>query len=150
MKKLIGMFLIAVMVIGVGLVSQSSAYTVMSVIEPGPNQASDEDREYLIDRTLDGIGVLSVGDSLRGSININTINSAGANLGGVTGGNELTGVFQVMVTSITPFGPLFYYTFAPDPAFTSIYGSGAVVALFEDPTNNLLVTLMILHRRILH
>lgn len=144
MKKLIFLFMaVAAFVL---VANAAFAGAILPLIQSGPNQASDEDREYLIDRTYStpgapGFGVVGqvdVGDSFRGSINFNTLNSAAANVGGTTGNNELSGVFQFMVTgktNVNPGGPaLWVYTFGPDPAFTSVYGAGAIVALYEDPT----------------
>jgi hypothetical protein len=120
----------------------AAAADINTFIVNGPNQASDENREYLIDRTFDGVGVVSVGDSLRGFINFNTINSGGANLGGATGVDEFTGVFQVLVTSaiVNPIDPTqLLVTFGPDPAFIAslaamgiITGPGTIAALFTD------------------
>lgn len=135
----------------------AQAASVLSLIQAGSNQASDEDREYLIDRTYTtagapGFGVkgqLDVGDSLRGSININTLNSAAANLGGITANDELTAVFQTLVTGkVALGGGIFAYTFGPDPAFAAdlsggigapigfVPGAGAMAVLFESATHN--------------
>jgi hypothetical protein len=124
---------------------------VLDHIIAGPNNISDEDREYLIDnaRSVDSlgnplpvgsaltVGQIDVGDVFRGLINFNTLNSGGANLGGTTGENELTGVFQVLVTSKTVIpGVGFSFTFGPDPAFAEGGVPGAMVVLFEDPSVN--------------
>jgi hypothetical protein len=125
----------------------AQAASVSSLLTQGINHASDEDREYLIDRNYNGIpqgtagsnaGSLDFGDSLRGSANFNTLNSAGANLGGVTGNNEWTVVFQALVTSKSCVGTTCTYTFAPDPAFEATYGAGAMLAFYEGsgPTLN--------------
>ncbi len=111
----------------------------------GPNQASDEDREYLIDRNIPTdaqgnpiYGQLDVGDSLRGLININTLNSTWANLGGTTGNPELTGVFQVKITNATYIqaADIWLFDFGPDPAFENVYGTGAIAALYVDTSND--------------
>jgi len=129
----------AAVALSFGLATSAGAANVNSFIVNGPNQASDEDREYLIDRfgtdaagmlvpylslsaaqQLAQKGVVNPGDSLRGLINFNTMNSGGANLGGVTPNDEFTGVFQVLVTStfVNPINPAdLLVTFAPDPAF---------------------------------
>lgn len=147
MKKLI--FLSVMVVTACFFVtSQASALSVFSLFKTGTNAASDEDREYLIDRDYadhgpDGIpnsgdegsgygiiGQLDVGDSMRGSINFNTLNSGSANLGGLTGNNEFSGVFQIMAANIdTVSGQI---TWVPDPTFG--YGAGAVAAMYEDST----------------
>jgi len=138
------------LVMGLGTGSAQAA-SVTSLLNSGQtNQASDENREYLIDRTLGAVGLpgnpagvaaavgqLDVGDSLRGSINFNTLNSGSANLGGITGNNEWTAVFQAIViskTAIPGAGPggatLYNYVFAPDPAFAADLGGGQVVTGF--------------------
>jgi hypothetical protein len=122
----------------------AAAADINTYIISGANQASDENREYLIDRVRDGVGVVSVGDSLRGFINFNTINSGGANLGGATGVDEFTGVFQVLVIAaiVNPIDPTqLLVQFGPDPAFVAslaamgiISGPGTIAALFTDPS----------------
>src|SRR5216683_1836503 len=118
--------------------SPARAGTAASLFKFGPNTFSDDDREYLIDRTFStpgapGFGVkgqIDVGDSLRGFFDIAQLNSSVANVGGLTSNDELTGVFQVMVTNkvFTPIllplpggGTLnlsFYaFQLGPDPAF---------------------------------
>jgi len=142
-------FILSIMVVTACffVTSQASALPVLPLFESGANQMSDENREYLIDRnfdpgvdgtpgTADDIGVwgqLDVGDSMRGSINFNTLNSSVANVGGLTGNNEFSGVFQILATNISPTGLI---TWAPDPAFETTWGPGAVVAMFEDSTSN--------------
>lgn len=131
------------------------AATALDLIEDGTNSASDENREYLIDRTDTTstdyvVGQLDVGDSLRGAVNFNTINSVGANLGGITGNDELTGVYQLIVTSKIDAGAgTFIYTFSPDPAFeanicggvsecsnTFTPGDGAIIVMYSDDQND--------------
>lgn len=142
----------------------ASAASVTSFINnAGPDQASDEDGEYLIDRnlgalgdwdndpgtldTIAAVGQLDVGDSLRGIMNMNTLNDSSANLGGATGNNEWSGVFQAIVTNKVKLSPVqFLYTFGPDPAFVADLnggigapigfapGAGALVVFFEDAT----------------
>lgn len=116
-----------------GAVAQAAS--VGSFIQDGPNSFSDEDREYLIDNVVTAVGQVDVGDALRGAVNINTFNSAGANLGGVTENNELSGVFQVLVVDKLGTGTAFF-TYAPDPTFEAIWGTGAIAVLFDDPSND--------------
>jgi len=139
MKKIKYCFVFMVAILAFALMSTSvQAATILSLIQDGPNQASDENREYLIDNNFTLPGQLDVGDALRGSISFNTLNSVSPNVGGATGNSELSGVFQVLITSVTaiPLGPnvQYYFTFGPDPAFEGIYGLGAIVALFDDST----------------
>jgi hypothetical protein len=113
------------------------ADTVTSLMVAGNNTSSDESREYLIDnvRNVDNAGnpivgtttgQLDVGDSLRTFFNMNTLNSAGGNLGGATPNNQWSGLAQIMVISKTPSGipGFFNYTFGPDPAFAADIGGG--------------------------
>lgn len=120
--------------------SQAMALNVNNFVKTGPNNISDEDREYLIDRVGTVAGQLDVGDSLRGLINMNTINAGSANIGGSTGVAELTGVFQVIITGIIPSpapgGVGSFYTFGVDPAFAAVHGAGAVVSLYTHAANN--------------
>lgn len=146
MKKL---FFLVIAAAAFALVANVAfAGPILPLFQFGTNQASDEDREYLIDRTFSTpevpgsgvVGQVDVGDSFRGSINFNTINSSDANVGGITGNNELSGVFQFLITGKQNFGtaqlPLWVYTFSPDPAFEAVYGAGAIVAIYEDATPN--------------
>jgi hypothetical protein len=118
--------------------SLASAANVNDLIRFGPNQGSDEDREYLIDNVRTVPGQLDIGDSLIGSVNISQLNSASANIGGTTGVDEFTGVFQVQIVNIigAPGAVGTSYIFGPDPAFEAIYGQGAIVAFFSDGSNN--------------
>ncbi|MEX2119558.1 MAG: hypothetical protein WD847_08175 [Pirellulales bacterium] len=114
--------------------------SVSSLFLFGPNHASDEHREYLIDDIRTQIGQIDVGDSIRGLYNVNTLNNDSANVGGNTPVNEFTGLFQIYVTSKTEFagpdGPIFRLTFGPDPDFEADWGAGAIVVMFEDDSNN--------------
>jgi len=128
------------------------AGNINSLFVLGSNTASDENREYLINRgpALSPATQIDVGDSLRGFLAINTINSVSANVGGATGNNEFTAVYQAIVTSkIDVGGGFFSFTFGPDPAFVAnicggvagcvssfVPGAGAMVVMFEDPANN--------------
>ena len=135
---------------------ESEAANVISLIGNGFNFGSDEDREYLIDRVGAVPGQIDVGDSLRGSFNINTLNFSGANLGGATPNNEWTGVFQFLVVAKQDLGGGFFlFTLGPDPAFATslcggvasciatqpqmdaiVPGVGAMVVMFEDTNHN--------------
>ena len=129
MKKLI--FLSVMVVTGFLFVtSQALAGPILPLFQTGANQFSDENSEYLIDNVFTSVGQMDIGDSMRGSINFNTLNSGSANLGGLTGNNELTGVFQLKINNIV--GNVI--DFVPDPVFETIYGTGAIAAMFEDST----------------
>ena len=102
------------------------------------NQLSDNSAEYLsVD--LNANGILEVGDSIRGIIDINTVENLDVAsptnfLGGGSGNNELAGVFEITCIDSVPVGMgLNFVTFAPSAAFQTQYGAGAMVALYEDP-----------------
>jgi hypothetical protein len=114
----------------------AKADTVLSLFRTGRNQASDEDREYLIDRVFTVTGQLDVGDSLRATFNMNTINSGGANLGGNTPNNEWTGIAQGIIKSKVTAGGITTFTIAPDPAFEAVFGRGALVVFYEGVVHN--------------
>jgi len=125
---------------------QTDAATITSLFQGGANSASDEDRDYLIDRNFNGIaqglpgsnaGSIDVGDSLRFLFNINTVNSVGANAGGTTPNNEWTGLGQIIVlTKSATVGGVTSYTFGVDPAFSGVFGTGAIIVMFEDVAHN--------------
>ncbi len=121
--------------------AKAEAAGILSLFQAGTNTASDEDRAYLINAGVTTSTTLDVGDSLRGLVNFNTLNSGSANVGGATPNNELSGVFQVKV--LTKVGvdvdanttsDFFIFTFGPDPAFEATFGTGAITVLFEDPS----------------
>jgi hypothetical protein len=104
----------------------------------------------LIDNTFTVTGQIDVGDSIRGMFNFNTLNSGAANVGGLTGNNEWTGVFQVQaLTKVALGGGLYSFTFGADPAFAAnlcggaagcasgfVPGPGAMFVFFEGSPNN--------------
>lgn len=109
----------------------SAGLSVSGVIPAGPVLASDNSAERLIDRNANGL--LDVGDSLRGIFTIGDFN--GKNIGNGTFVNELTGIFQVLVTSKTFVATGKYdYTFGFDAAFGQ--GAGVLGVLYEDAAQN--------------
>ena len=143
---------LSVCLISALMIGQAQAGDILSLFQEGTNQASDENREYLIDRVATVPGQIDVGDSWRGIVGINTLNSPNANVGGMTPNNEWTGVYQVKVASKEEIGGagsgIFYFTFEPDPEFEADLsggigapsgfapGQGAIIVMFEDPANN--------------
>jgi hypothetical protein len=130
-------------VLGAGALAMSAATVtaqaadVNDFIRNGANAGSDENREYLIDNVATIPGQIDIGDSIRGMVSINTINDVSANIGGATGNDELTGVFQQIVTNkVNLGGGIVQFTFGPDPAFEAVHGAGAIIALYTDPSNN--------------
>ena len=141
------------------VLSTAQAATALNLIKNGANAASDENREYLVDRNWNGLapgvvgsnaGQLDIGDSLRGILNINTVNSGSGNIGGTTTVDEFTGIYQALVVGKVALGGGFFnYLFAPDPAFEANIcggnagcanaftpGTGAIVAMFSDGAQN--------------
>jgi len=125
-----------------GLVSLSTAALagapISSVIGVGPVQLSDNSAEQWID--VNGNNVLDIGDKLRGIFAIDTVEPGGTKIGGNTGINELTGIFQTVVTAAVPTAsPIRYdYTFSADAAFAAEFGlaAGTVGIMFEDAAND--------------
>jgi hypothetical protein len=127
----------------------AEALSVKDLLKGGTNQVSDEDRVYLIDRIGAVKGQVDVGDSIRGHVGMNTLNDSAANLGGTTGNNEWTGVYQFLVLAKVPLGAgIFSFVLGPDPAFEAdlgggmtgpigfVPGTGAMVVMFESSTIN--------------
>lgn len=112
------------------------------------NQLSDNSAEYLLNNlggglfaTDNGDSIIATGDVLRGSFNIGTIeNLSGGgpdNLVGTAGNDEVTGIFELQATVVDTgiAGPSRYlYSFAPTAAFEAIYGTGALLAVYDDPS----------------
>lgn len=121
----------AVAIAGVIGATSAVAAPVSSAIGAGTVLFSDNSAEYLIDR--DNNGTLDVGDSLRGILSIDNITAGGPQvaIGTGTAYNELTGLFQVVVTSKVAIGGGRYnYTFGFDATFGQ--GAGVVGVLWDD------------------
>jgi hypothetical protein len=121
----------AVAIAGVIGATSAVAAPVSSAIDAGTVLFSDNSAEYLIDR--DNNGTLDVGDSLRGILSIDNITGSGPQvaIGTGTAYNELTGLFQVVVTSKVAIGGGRYnYTFGFDASFGQ--GAGVVGVLWDD------------------
>lgn len=150
MKPIKQVLLATAVALALGSIAVEAA-PVSAFLKGGPNNASDQNREYLIDNIFTTPGSIDVGDSLRGVINMNTLNDVGANLGGATPNNEWTAVFQAIVTSrfdVPIFGGT-AWTFGPDPAFVAsicggvagcvsafVPGPGAMAVMFEGVAHN--------------
>lgn len=122
--KTIGLYcvLAALMMLAIAGNAQAGSVGSQMILDgTTTNIASDESVEYLVDAATSGTAnVIDVGDILRGAINMNTLNSSGANLGGSTGNNQWTGVFSIKVTGIASLGGGQYrLTFGPDAGFAS-------------------------------
>jgi hypothetical protein len=119
------------------------AASVLDLMAVGPNTLSDDNRELLVNRTGEA-NIIDVGDSIRGIITINQLfNSSSVGpilLGGSSGNDELTALFQILVVSKTPslIPGRFDFVFAPDPAFIAEQNApgGTMVRVWTDPANN--------------
>lgn len=135
MKKILAAALVA------GGVSAAMALPVGSAIPGGPVLFSDNSAETWLDNN--GNGVLDEGDALRGIFKIDNITgSSGVQvaIGAGSSYNELTGIFQTIVTGrtflfSTPAGNFYNYSFGVDPLF-DVGNTGVVGRLYEDAGNN--------------
>lgn len=152
MKPFKAKLLVALLTLAAG---GANAATVTSQLYP-LSLLSDNSAEQLIKGAGNTGTTLQVGDSLRGIFDIGTVEPTGGgttnNLG--TGGvNELSGIFQLVVTNVVTFGqPLyagaaincndnFCFSFGPSASFAAEMAglgfsntAGAMVAFFEDST----------------
>lgn len=145
--------------IGLGAAA-AHAGSISSVIPKNElNQWSDNSAESQnVDANSDGF--LGVGDTLRGILDIGTIegliSGSTADIGGTSGNNELSGIFEAEVVALTilsdPDGSCMgssdcsmgalsgdetaNYEFGPNAAFNAEFGLGgsAMAVLFEDST----------------
>lgn len=138
--------LFAAMIVSTVIVSGNAmALPVNDLFFPGEiNQVSDNSGEYLIDR--DGNGTLDVGDSLRGTFDIQTIeglSSGNESRVGANGNNELAGIFEAEVIAKVDSGDvdaagntLYNYLFGPSASFAAEFSlpAGAMIIAFDDPT----------------
>jgi hypothetical protein len=123
--------------------ASANAASALDLMVQGPNTLSDDNRELLVNRA-GGETTIDVGDSILGIITINqlfnTSSSGPILLGGSSGNDELTAVFQILVVSKTASAipGRFDFVFAPDPAFAADLGAptGTMVRVFSDPSNN--------------
>ena len=121
--------------LAVGATSASAALAIAGAIPAGTSLFSDNSAERHID--ANGNGILDVGDSLRGIFSIDNIAGAGpaTAIGAGSAYNELTGLFQVLVTGKVPTGGgRSNFTFGFDPTFGA--GAGVIGVLYEDPARN--------------
>ena len=147
-------FYVPGMIAAACLVATAQAWAgtdVGTLLQAGSNNfESATNREYLIDRDYTkagspGFGIkgqIDVGDAFRGEFNLLALNSSSGNVGGTTGVNELTGVFQVEVLAkILNSGGTYTYVFGPDPSFvapgfTGLSGAKGLVAALYTGTPN--------------
>jgi hypothetical protein len=153
-QRLLFFTAVAALVLVASTTAQAASVTSLFLNDPGfANAATDDSFEYLVDRNWNGIaegaagsnvGVIDVGDSLRGMFTITVVNSTLIGKGSFFT-TEWTGVFQAKVTSKTATGavdingnPLYLFTFGPDAAFAEAgslgVGGNAIVIFYEDAT----------------
>lgn len=114
---------------------------VSGAIPAGDVTLSDNSAEQWFDN--DGDRELSVGDVLRGIFVIDNTAFPTVSLGVGTAYNELTGIFQVLVSAAAnpvTIGqvPRKDFTFVSDPNFAAEFGvaNGTVGIMFEDPSTD--------------
>ena len=134
-KKTILTGLVAAATLGLGT---AQASTVSQVLFSGTQQLSDNSAESLINNA-GGATTLEVGDQLRGIFTIDTVEQSPStrSLGGSSGNQELTGVFEIEVTGKVALGGGAYsFTFGPSANFEATYGTNAMVAFYADSAND--------------
>lgn len=117
------------------------AASVSSALFPGLIQLSDNSGEYMsFDANLDGN--LDDGDRLRGIFTIETVEQLATgsqnSLSPSSGFNELTGIFEVVANYDEAYNlatGLHRWDFTAYSGFETTYGSGAMLAFFEDSTH---------------
>jgi hypothetical protein len=140
MKK--AMKVLAAAALALGGLTSANALTLFN----GVNQFEDDDVERLIKGTAcltapGGCiaGQIQVGDSLRGVIEFGQIVQPFAPFGVINPINpELTGIFESQVQAIVDYdgdGQVDDIIFGTSAAFTSVYGAGSMVAIYEGGAN---------------
>jgi hypothetical protein len=111
-------------------------------LPPGLLQLSDNDAEYLINadgsRCTSGLApdcTVDVGDRLHGIFDIQSIEGLNPPSTALSpfNGNELTGIFDITVTSKTFVAGNWIFTFAPTG---TLGNNGAAVVMYYDPTQD--------------
>ncbi|MCK4821858.1 PEP-CTERM sorting domain-containing protein, partial [bacterium] len=148
MKKLL-----IVMVLGLclsfGYIGQANAVPTVPWGIEEMNFVTDNSAEYLLNRsgtpgnytysTDDGDALLDMGDRLRGMFEIDDLSYLTTTIDLTSAGIELTGVFDIEVTSktlaaiqIIPGYTTYVYEFGPTATFEADYGTGAMIAWYVD------------------
>lgn len=124
--------------------SAANATNIESVVFNGFQQWSDNSAEVLVkgpnNTDLAKTGILEVGDQLQGIFNIGSFEQNPSTLYiGVNGINELTGIFNVQVTSVSGAPGAYFFNFGPTTFSAGPVGSlniltgNEVVAFYQDP-----------------
>lgn len=126
--------LAAALVAGTGA---AQAGNVASQLFTGFQQLSDNSAEYLINAPGTHATKVDVGDRLRGIFTIETIEQAPTTnqIGAGSGHHELTGLFDIQVTSKVGGPGAYSWTFGPSGMLDSYY-SGAMIVFFDDAATN--------------
>jgi len=130
------------------LASAGSAQAFSLPFPVGTFLMSDNSAERLINCTPGAAGcnstsltdtTVDVGDRLRGIFSIDNISTNFITPGNPGGYDELAGIFDVTVTSLTNIGGLnpYLYTFGTTAGFATEFGlsAGSAVAWYTDPTH---------------
>lgn len=122
----------------------ASAQALVLYSAPNINNFEDDNIDYLsFDANANGL--LDVGDRLTALLDYNTLielTGAQTPTGNSIALNELTGITEIQVTAVTPTGAPGQYRidFGPSATFEATYGTGAMVALFDDSGGTLNIT----------
>lgn len=131
--------------IGLALgMAATSASALSLYASPSLNYFEDDNIDYL-SFDADGDGSLDVGDRLTALVDFNKLaefTSTGAPTGNFQDLNEFTGITEIEVTSLTATGNpnQFRIEFGPSASFEATYGTGAMLALYNDVGGNLNVS----------
>lgn len=113
----------------------AQAASVSDNLFAGFQQLSDNSAEYLINgATSTGVNTVDVGDRLRGIFTIETVEKAPfpTRFLGTGGNDELTGIFDLVVTAKSGGPGAFQFTFAPSGALAAYGGVNVGAAFFAD------------------
>jgi len=134
-------FIVTLIGLSAALAARPATAEVVEFIQglPMPHQEHFNDFSWLQVIDVDQNGQFSVGDVFEGVFNVESIGAHGGDIGddrmsvgGADDPVEVTGYYKAVVSEIT--GGWMY--FAPDADFEATYGTGAMVAVYEDAENN--------------
>lgn len=122
----------------------ASAQALVLYSAPNINFFEDDNIDFL-SFDANSNGILDVGDRLTALLDYNRLielTGSQSPTGNSVDLNELTGITEIQVTAVTPTGApgQFRIDFGPSAAFEATYGTGAMVALYDDPGGNLNIT----------
>jgi len=130
--------------LAIGLITASgsaSALTINQLMATYPNFQIEDDSWESQGIDNNGNGVLDVGDTLRGIIKFPTFRDLTTSndiaLNGATN-SHLSAIFETEVTAIadTANPNIKQFTFGASASFGATYGTGAMIAFFEDNVDN--------------